>query len=256
MSEVKSRSTMEMNGEEFRTISDFPDYEISNFGRVRSNRINRPRMMKPIVTDSGYLYAGLLSPEGKYCNKRIHVLLVNAFILDGYVDKGYVADHINNIKTDNRLENLQVISKRENNSKDKLGGTSEYIGVSWNKILKKWQVSISINSKQIGLGIYRNEKVAAALYQHALEQIEKQQPIIIGSRTIETRRDSKRELQFIQQQWLRAQKSQAKISLPTDQMKRLEAHSKSTGLSKSVLLHLLLNANKSYNTVMSKHLNK
>jgi ribosomal protein L15E len=59
-----------------------------------------------------------------------------------------VVDHIdNNIKTDNRLENLQLITQRENVSKDIKNTSSKYIGVCWHKKAKKWRSSIQINGK-------------------------------------------------------------------------------------------------------------
>ena len=42
----------------------------------------------------------------------------------GVITDKRVVDHINNIKTDNRLDNLQLITNRENTKKDHKGGKS------------------------------------------------------------------------------------------------------------------------------------
>jgi len=84
-----------------------------------------------------------------------------------------IVDHINNISTDNRLENLQLITNRENLSKDKKNGTSKYTGVSWFKRGKKWHSSININNKKVHLGYFIDDLEASNQYQLALKNIDK-----------------------------------------------------------------------------------
>ena len=85
-------------------------------------------------------------------------------------NKEFVVDHINNIKLDNRLENLQLITQRENSSKDRKG-TSVYRGVSWAKQNKKWIAQITINKKKINLGYFTIELNASKAYNLALINI-------------------------------------------------------------------------------------
>jgi hypothetical protein len=68
-----------------------------------------------------------------------------------------VVDHINNNKLDNRVVNLQLISQRENLSKDRKDGTSKYVGVCWKKSRNKWQVDIKIDGKRKYLGLFTDE---------------------------------------------------------------------------------------------------
>jgi hypothetical protein len=84
--------------------------------------------------------------------------------------RSLVVDHINNIKTDNRLENLQIVSQRHNTSKDKKG-TSKYTGVSRCNRGKKWMACIRINGNKILLGYYADEDEAGLAYQNALREI-------------------------------------------------------------------------------------
>ena len=81
-----------------------------------------------------------------------------------------VVDHINNIKTDNSLENLQLITQRENTIKRVLKNkTSKYVGVY--KSHKKWQASIIINGIFYNLGRYEIEEEARDAYLKKLKQI-------------------------------------------------------------------------------------
>ena len=41
---------------------------------------------------------------------------------------------------------------------------SKYVGVNWNKQMKKWRATITINGKNKSLGLYHDEKEAARMY--------------------------------------------------------------------------------------------
>ncbi len=70
--------------------------------------------------------------------------------------EGYIIDHINRNKLDNRKINLRyaTISQNGMNKKIQSNNTSGYTGVYWDKSRDKWIASIQINSKQIYLGRY------------------------------------------------------------------------------------------------------
>lgn len=72
-------------------------------------------------------------------------------------------DHINQIKTDNRIGNLREVTHSENavNSKINSRNTSGYRGVSWNKQAQKYLVQICVNNKRRRLGYYKSVEVAA-----------------------------------------------------------------------------------------------
>lgn len=80
-------------------------YEISNFGRVRN--LKQMKITKGTIRDDGYT-------QHSICGKNIltHVLVVQTFIRD--LNKGEEINHINHIKTDNRLENLEIVSHKKN----------------------------------------------------------------------------------------------------------------------------------------------
>jgi len=161
---------------------DIPGYEglyqVSNIGNVRSlDRIiygeyERPHHRKGVIlkprVQRGYKYC-TLSTDGIAQTYQVHQLVAMAFLNHKPQGHTLVVDHINNIKTDNRLENLQLVSSRHNLSKDKKG-TSKYPGVCWNSQNKKWQAYISINKKDTHLGYFTDESEAALAYQNALKE--------------------------------------------------------------------------------------
>ena len=65
-------------------------------------------------------------------------------------------DHINRIRTDNRISNLREVTSKQNgqNRSTNSDNTSGHPGVGWNKQNAKWQARIKHNYKQIHLGYF------------------------------------------------------------------------------------------------------
>ena len=82
----------------------------------------------------------------------------------------WVVDHINKIKTDNKLSNLRIVSHRENISRTK-GKTSDYTGVCWCKTNNKWLSRITYNKITSCLGYYTEEIQAAEVYKNKLKEL-------------------------------------------------------------------------------------
>lgn len=80
----------------------------------------------------------------------------------------YVVDHKDNNPLNDRLSNLQIITNRLNNSKDKKNKTSKFTGVSWNISTGKWRAMIYLDGKLKSLGRFIKEKDAAKAYNKAL----------------------------------------------------------------------------------------
>lgn len=151
---------------------DIPEYEglyqVSNLGNVKSLISNK--ILKPNNDMYGRLYVNLHKNK-KSKSKKIHQLVAMAFL--GHKPCGYklVVDHKDNNSLNNHIDNLQLISFRENSSKDKKGYSSKYVGVTWHKRDKKWTSSILINKKRIYLGYFENEIDAHNAYQNKLKKI-------------------------------------------------------------------------------------
>lgn len=97
-------------------------YQVSNLGRVRSlehyrktdrgGYIQKGRILKQeIMKGKGYCQVSL-SKKGKTKKFRVHRLVLEAFVLNP-MNKPYV-NHINAIRNDNRVDNLEWCTQSEN----------------------------------------------------------------------------------------------------------------------------------------------
>ena len=108
---------------------DIPSYEghyqVSNLGNVKSIKYSRQRILKPATNIHGYFMVCL---HVKNTQKliTIHSLVSMAF-LNHKPNKTHeiVIDHINNLKTDNRLENLRWDTRKNNHADKILHGTEQ-----------------------------------------------------------------------------------------------------------------------------------
>ena len=73
-------------------------------------------------------------------------------------------DHINRIRTDNRISNLRDVSHKQNhqNRSKPSNNTSGHPGVVWNRRDSRWQAQIVHNQKHISLGYFTNLEEAIA----------------------------------------------------------------------------------------------
>lgn len=96
-------------------------YQISNYGNIKSigkkskNSIINYGLIKPQKTIYGYLQV-LLWKNGKPTSKRIHRLVMEAFKPVENMEKLQV-NHINYNRIDNRLENLEWTTPKQNCNK-------------------------------------------------------------------------------------------------------------------------------------------
>lgn len=102
-------------GEVFKSIPGYePKYSVSNTGRVRSHKTNNEskkcQILKPFVDRDGYLKINLRGQVRK--NFFIHHLVLLAFV--GQCPEGKEVNHKNGIKNDNRLDNLEYVTHKQN----------------------------------------------------------------------------------------------------------------------------------------------
>lgn len=101
-------------------------YEVSNLGNVKSleRKVESVRNGKPFINtyyekllrqaidNKGYYRVKLQKDRSKE-TRKVHRLVAEAFLGDIYNKE---IDHINTIKTDNRVENLRIVTSKENSN--------------------------------------------------------------------------------------------------------------------------------------------
>lgn len=114
--------------ERWKQIKDFPDYEVSDNGRVKSLKNNSENIKTNVKRSDGHFVVGL-SRNGKYTTKLLHRLIAEAFIPNP--DNLPFVRHLNDDPTDNRLENL-AWGYQKDNIQDSIRNGTHY-GVSRRK---------------------------------------------------------------------------------------------------------------------------
>lgn len=170
-----------MSNEIWKPIPNYEGfYEVSSFGRVKVLRrkvrhykgghcVLKEQILKP-VKRGNYLKVDIRK-DGKAKTFNIHQLVAMAF-LGHFPSRKIVVDHKDNDASNNNLENLQIITARDNSSKDRKR-ISNHVGVYWYKRTSKWRAQISINGKKLGLGYFVSESEAANAYQNKLKELKK-----------------------------------------------------------------------------------
>jgi hypothetical protein len=152
-------------------------YQISNLGNVKSFMRNKNGIyLKPGINSKGYKGV-ILYKKGIRENKQIHVIVAESFLNHKQCGHKLVVDHINNNKLNNSVENLQIITHRENSLKTNNIYSSKFRGVHLkkdkykNKIYFSWVAQIQINGVNNYLGVFKTEIEAHNAYQNALKNI-------------------------------------------------------------------------------------
>lgn len=162
------------NQEIWKDVIGYEDiYQVSNIGNIKSLNYNRTGKEQLLVLSKdrfGYLCIHLCK-QGKKRKFKVHQLVAIEFL--NHIPCGHerVVDHIDTNKKNNDVSNLQILSNRENLSKDKKGYSSQYVGVAWCKSNKKWRAQMTINKKVVHLGNFNNEIDAHNAYQNRLKEL-------------------------------------------------------------------------------------
>lgn len=132
--------------EVWKKIKGFEKYEISNLGRLKVNlkyrkhRDYQHKILNPSLDRDGYRRTVLTSLDKNRKSKLIHRLVAIAFI-DNPLKKPCV-NHINGIKTDNGLDNLEWVTVSENNKHAIKMGLAGQVGGEKHHMAKLTKVEV------------------------------------------------------------------------------------------------------------------
>ena len=92
-------------------IKGYSNYAVSSLGRVRN--LNTGRLLKHQSSKRGGNYAFInLSKGGKRLNRNVHMLVARAFLKGG--GRGKIVHHEDRNRANPRLDNLEYITRKEN----------------------------------------------------------------------------------------------------------------------------------------------
>lgn len=159
-------------------------YQVSSLGRVKSldrtitfsNGVKRYYKGKIV---KGSLKKGYRQTTLRINNKgrafTFSQLVAMAFLNHTPNGHTFIVDHINGVRGDDRVENLRIVTKRDNTSycfrSDRNILSSKYVGVSWYTNVSKWHAKIEHEKKSFSLGYFDNEIKASNAYQKVLSKI-------------------------------------------------------------------------------------
>jgi hypothetical protein len=101
----------------------------------------------------------------------IHRIVAHLFLGLDLENKEVMVDHIDGCKSNNRTDNLRIVTNRENQSNRKSHRNGKLVGCYFHKNANKWHSKITINKKQISLGYFETELLAHEKYIETLKEI-------------------------------------------------------------------------------------
>ena len=130
---------------------DIPGYEgryqASNLGRIKSILRGETRIKKLYLDRRGYFQV-CINVNGKQYNKSVHRLIAKTFIKNP--DNKPCIDHINTVRTDNRVENLRWVTYKENSNNEL---TKEHISEAnkGRELSEEHKIKIKLSRKNIDI---------------------------------------------------------------------------------------------------------
>ena len=114
--DLRIKQRVIIDGKKYYKHPVFSNYAASKNGDILS--LKNERILKMTKNTSGYLYFSL-------CNKKLEKVIKykqHRFVFEvfrGPIPKFFEVDHINDIRTDNRIKNLQLLTHKQNIEKSK-----------------------------------------------------------------------------------------------------------------------------------------
>ena len=148
--------------EQWRSVSGYINYQVSNLGRVRN--ANTGRILRPGLCCGYHAVAIYIDNKVKKTHK-VSRLVAKEFLYNP--DNKPWVDHIDHNTTNDCVNNLRWVTQSENsmNSKKQVRVThSQYKGVSLDKRRQRWTAQLRKDGCLNNLGLFDSEEDAARAY--------------------------------------------------------------------------------------------
>lgn len=156
--------------EVWKIVPNFENYEVSSFGKLRNK--HKRQLKGSVQKDHGkfnktrVIYN--LRKDGRKYRMYGSRLVAAAFLNLDLRNKASIVDHIDNNSMNNNKDNLQIISNRENTTKDAKNKYG-YTGITKNG--KGFRSYICIDGCQRNLGTFKTPILAHQAYLKALKEL-------------------------------------------------------------------------------------
>ena len=133
------------NGKKFFIHPVYKKYAGNEDGEIMNIRLGNPR--KGNLNNHGYLKCGIITGENKIKSYDAHRFVFECFY--GPIEKNKQINHINSIRTDNRLKNLESITASENCIKSRINKNYSFLKDIRNNPKKVKAINLFSKKKQI-----------------------------------------------------------------------------------------------------------
>lgn len=107
---IRNTNTFDIN--EFTDIPNYNNYMVSKKGEIYSKKIKR--LCRITILPNGYHKIKLKSDNNIYKDLYIHIIVAMTYLNYTSSSNKYVINHIDGIKGNNNLDNLEIITQKEN----------------------------------------------------------------------------------------------------------------------------------------------
>jgi len=144
-----------------KVIPNYPKYYVTEDARVFGPRGE----LKQSINGGGYKQVTLSNEDGQK-SWNVHKIMAVTFL--NHITSGHslVIDHIDYNKLNNNLSNLQIISQRQNLTKD-----TENKGVYYYEARDKWRALVQVNGVRKHIGYFHTKEEAQRVRENYIKQL-------------------------------------------------------------------------------------
>jgi hypothetical protein len=127
--------------------------------------------LKRAKSNSGYyqIRVGVENNNGR--TFYVHQIFASIFLNYTFGNRKIVIDHIDSDKLNNSLDNLRIVTIRENCSKEKTIKSGMPAGINFYKATQKYVAKIHYNGKKHHIGYFNSIKEAEVAYTNKLNSL-------------------------------------------------------------------------------------